>query len=368
VDPILSYSIFSVFALVFALWQFSLPALVSKKIFKNSPLAYGTLYTILEWVRSHFPFGGFPWLLLGETISQIPLFKYSLFFISLPIYTLLLWIFVYLLLQRRFFLLFAQVGFLALVSLVAYQTEPKTIKGVKLALVQTAVSQEDKLERESFLKHQEEIFKLIEEAIKKNSDLVILPESAMPFYFSEEETHRLYELSLRTPILVGMIDIRDNLKPYNSAYLFAEGRLIDYYDKVKLMPIGEFMPKPFEFLKDIFSAISGIDYVPGERIKTIKYREFNIAVPICFEITHYSFMEKLAKQANLIVVLTNDGWFKDSDCTFQHFRFAQWASLRFKKFVVWVNNSGDTAIIDPYGRIIKKLGYMERSVLVETLR
>jgi apolipoprotein N-acyltransferase len=79
-------------------------------------------------------------------------------------------------------------------------------------------------------------------------------------------------------------------------------------------------------------------------------------------------MERLAKDANLIVVLTNDGWFKDSDCTFQHFRFAQWASLRFKTYTLWVNNSGDTAIIDPYGRVLKKLGYMERDVLVEVLK
>lgn len=76
-------------------------------------------------------------------------------------------------------------------------------------------------------------------------------------------------------------------------------------------------------------------------------------MPICFEVAHYSYMERLAKDANLIVVLTNDGWFKDSDCTFQHFRFAQWASLRFKTYTLWVNNSGDTAIIDPYGRVLK---------------
>jgi apolipoprotein N-acyltransferase len=42
--------------------------------------------------------------------------------------------------------------------------------------------------------------------------------------------------------------------------------------------------------------------------------------------------------------------------------------LRFKTYTLWVNNSGDTAIIDPYGRVLKKLGYMERDVLVEVLK
>ncbi|WP_333784804.1 apolipoprotein N-acyltransferase [Thermocrinis sp.] len=367
-NPALSYSIFSVFAFVFAILQFSIPAFVSKVFLKNHPLAHGLIYTVVEWIRSHFPFGGFPWLLLGEVISQVPIFKYSLYFISIPTYTFLCWLFVHLILQKRFLLASLKVALLLLLSLISYRIEPNTLEGVRLALVQTAVPQEDKLSREAFSKHSEQIIKMIEKSIEKKPDLIILPESAFHFFFSEEETETLYRLSLQAPILVGLIDIRENLRPYNSAYLFAEGKLVDYYDKVKLMPIGEFIPKPFEFLKDIFQSIGGIDYNPGQRVKIIKYKEFNIAVPICFEIAHYSFMEKLAKDANIIVVITNDGWFKDSDCTFQHFRYAQWAALRFKKFVVWVNNSGDTAVIDPYGRVVERLGYMERRVLFTTLK
>ena len=367
-NPLLSYSIFSLFVLIFTIFQFFIPAFVSKNFLKNSPLAYGILYTIVEWIRSHFPFGGFPWLLIGEVISQVQVFKYSLYFISIPIYTFLCWLFAYLILQKKILLLTLKIAFLLLISYVSYRVEPNTLEGVKLALIQTAVPQEDKLSREAFSKHSKEIIRMIEKAIKEKPDLIVLPESAFHFYFSEEETETLYRLSLQAPILVGLIDIREDLKPYNSAYLFAEGRLVDYYDKVKLMPVGEFIPRPFEFLKDIFQSIGGIDYNPGQRIKTIKYKDFSMAVPICFEIAHYSFMEKLAKSANIIVVLTNDGWFKDSDCTFQHFRFAQWASLRFKKFVVWVNNSGDTAVIDPYGRIVEKLSYMERGVLFVRLK
>ncbi len=367
-NPVLSYSIFSVFAFVFAIIQFSIPAFVSKVFLKNHPLTYGLIYTVVEWIRSHYPFGGFPWLLLGEVISQVPLFKYSLYFVSIPTYTFLCWLFVYLILQKRLLLVSLKIAFLLLISYISYKIEPNTLERVKLALVQTAVPQEDKLNREAFSKHSSEIIKMIEKAMEEKPDLIILPESAFHFYFSEEETDTLYRLSLHAPILVGLIDIREGLKPYNSAYLFAEGMLVDYYDKVKLMPIGEFIPKPFEFLKDIFQSIGGIDYNPGQRIKTVKYKNFSMAVPICFEVAHYSFMEKLAKDANIIVVLTNDGWFKNSDCTFQHFRFAQWASLRFKKFVVWVNNSGDTAVINPYGKVVEKLGYMERGVLFNTLK
>jgi apolipoprotein N-acyltransferase len=368
INPILSYFMYSLFVLIFTLFQFSLPAFIAQRFFKNSPLAYGFFYTLFELLRSHFPFGGFPWLLMGEVISQVPLLKYSLYFLNIPFYTFLLWVLVIFLFQKRLFSLTLILFVLFSLSLSAYFVPPKELNRVKVALVQTAVPQEDKLSRETFDKHTPQILQMVERALEEKPDLVVLPESALPFYFSEEQTDILYHLSLKGPILVGLIDVRENLKPFNSAYLFAEGMLIDYYDKVKLMPIGEYIPKPFGFLKEIFQAIGGIDYVPGNSAKVIKYKDLRIAVPICFEVAHYSYMERLAKDANLITVLTNDGWFKDSDCTFQHFRFAQWASLRFKTYTLWVNNSGDTAIIDPYGRVLKKLGYMERDILVEVLK
>jgi apolipoprotein N-acyltransferase len=80
---------YSLFVLLFTLFQFSLPAFIAQRFFKNSPLAYGFFYTLFELLRSHFPFGGFPWLLMGEVLSQVPLLKYSLYFLSIPLYTFL---------------------------------------------------------------------------------------------------------------------------------------------------------------------------------------------------------------------------------------------------------------------------------------
>jgi apolipoprotein N-acyltransferase len=65
INPVLSYFMYSLFVLLFTLFQFSLPAFIAQRFFKNSPLAYGFFYTLFELLRSHFPFGGFPWLLMG---------------------------------------------------------------------------------------------------------------------------------------------------------------------------------------------------------------------------------------------------------------------------------------------------------------
>ncbi len=72
---------------------------------------------------------------------------------------------------------------------------------------------------------------------------------------------------------------------------------------------------------------------------------------------------ELSKRANLIAVLTNDGWFKDSDCVSQHYLWARVRALETGKYVLWVNNSGDTGIIDPMGRVLERMPYMKRGVV-----
>jgi apolipoprotein N-acyltransferase len=181
INPILSYFMYSLFVLLFNLFQFSLPAFIAQRFFKNSPLAYGFFYTLFELLRSHFPLGGFPWLLIGEVISQVPLLKYSLYFLSIPFYTFLLWVLIIFLFQRRLLSLALSLLVLFSFSLSAYLVPPKKLNGVKVALVQTAVPQEDKLSRETFDKHTPQILQMVEKALEEKPDLVVLPESALPF-------------------------------------------------------------------------------------------------------------------------------------------------------------------------------------------
>ncbi|MCX8059802.1 MAG: apolipoprotein N-acyltransferase, partial [Aquificaceae bacterium] len=77
---------------------------------------------------------------------------------------------------------------------------------------------------------------------------------------------------------------------------------------------------------------------------------------------YHSLVKKLSERANLLVVLTNDGWFRDSDCTHQHYLWARVRALENGKYLLWVNNSGDTGVIDLYGRALSKMPYMKRGV------
>lgn len=370
IEPPLAYALFFLFVLFLSSYQMALPIYLWKRVGKERLFLIPLFYTVFEVIRSYFPYGGFPWLLLGSLWVNVPLLKEALYFTNVYMMSFLLWLLVYLVLKRRFFSVLILTSSLTVLSMYAKSSVLKKVeKGreIKVALVQTAIPQKDKLYSERFDRYVGSILSLIEEAQKSKPDLVVLPESSLPILLSDEgdqERMKLFELSYRTPILVGLIDIREGLKPYNSAYLIKDGEVVDYYDKVRLLPIGEYLPFPFAFVKDIFQAINGLDYVSGEREKPIDYDHVRIATPICFEIAYYDLVKRLSQRADLIAVLTNDGWFNDSDCTRVHFLWARVRAIENGKYVLWVNNSGDTALIDPFGRVIERLGYMKRGILI----
>jgi len=370
VNPFLAYALFSVFVLFLTLYQMNLPLMLWKKLSAERLWTLPIFYSLFEVIRSYLPYGGFPWLLVGEMSADMPIIKYSLRFFTVYGESLLLWYIAYFLFKRKALPLLSLLLFVFLTGLYAKHKLLKELSSavsIKVALVQTAIPQEDKLSEKSFKKHTKEMLSLVRSALKEKPDLIVLPESAFPFFFSDEfdkDRNEMFELSFQAPLLVGLIDIREGVKPYNSAYLIKDGQLVGYYDKIRLLPIGEYVPFPFAFLKDVFSAIGGIDYTPGEIWKPLTYKDIRVATPICFEVAYWDLVKKLSKEANLIAVITNDGWFNNSDCTHQHFTWARVRALENAKFVLWINNSGDTAVIDPSGKVLKKLPYMKKGILI----
>ncbi|MCX7990390.1 MAG: apolipoprotein N-acyltransferase [Aquificaceae bacterium] len=367
VSPLLFQALFIPLVFFLSFYQFYAPLKLWQKLSGRIIWTLPLFYAFFEFLRSHFPYGGFPWLILGSLSPYIPLVRDSLLYANVYLQSLL-FLFTALFLYRKklkalalLWSAFALLGFLALLE---KGQKLRFAESLRVALVQTAVPQRDKLNRDSFKRHAQSILELLEEAVRREVDLIVLPESALHFFYSEEEetNMRLRELSLKKPILVGLVDLREGLRPYNSAYLFSKGIAVDYYDKVRLFPVGEYMPKPFGFLKDFFPSIEGIDYVPGERLRPLEYKNMRIATAICFEVAYHNLVKKLSERANLIAVLTNDGWFKDSDCTHQHYLWARVRALENGRYLLWVNNSGDTGVIDPYGRVLSRMPYMKRGI------
>ncbi len=373
VYPPVAYLLIGLLSVSMALYQFSGPYLLWRCL-GFRVILLPPAWMVFEILRSHLPYGGFPWILVGEHLVNIPFAKYYLSAGGVYLGTLILWyVSVAPFLLRRVRNLLVYIVLLTLPLPFVRQGAHLPPGEVTVAIVQTNVPEEVKLRRDLFRKELPRLWKLLDEAKKKNPDLILFPESAFPFFAGDlfEEGRKLLEVSRDFPVVVGLVDIRvmgKDIKPYNSVFALKGGEVVDFYDKVRLLPFGEYVPFPFGFVKEIFGAIGGIDYSPGEDLDCLELNGLSIATPVCFEVSYYSLVRKLSSCADLIAVLTNDGWFRDSDGTFQHLRQARVRAVETGRFLVWVNNTGPSAVISPEGKIVAYLPYGREGVLVYTIR
>ena len=158
--------------------------------------------------------------------------------------------------------------------------------------------------------------------------------------------------------------ITDNsIKYYNSFSVYDNNlNLIDNYNKVKLVPFGEFIP--FEnFLSKIgFKTITNDfgSFTKGEFKKIIKigdsFEELKFLPLICYEIIYSG---NLTKNYNFdfILNISEDGWFGKSIGPKQHFAHSIFRAIENGKYVVRASNNGMAAIINPLGQVEKKINY-----------
>ena len=350
-------------ALGIFLIQFGLTYLIWK-IFKFNWYVLPFIYVSVEILRSFAPFSGFPWLILGTPLVDIPILKYSL--IPLTVYGgSLIVIFLSLMphFKRRKILIISGLALITLTGFLFKETQTP-LRGFKVAIVQTNIPQPIKLNKASFEKEYPVILKLVKEAQRNEPDLIILPESTLPFFLNEiyTEGKELLNLSKKTPIILGVIEIEEPFTPYNAVVLLYGGKVTDKYRKHILVPFGEYTPFPFKYFSSLIPYFGLTDYRRGDGAKCFKVKGIYIGTPICFEIVYPLYVKQFS--CTLLAVLTNDGWFLNSDGTYQHLRIARVRALENRIFVLWVNNTGPSAVISPEGEIIRIIPYGERGVLL----
>ncbi len=135
----------------------------------------------------------------------------------------------------------------------------------------------------------------------------------------------------------------------------SEGFSEEFYAKVQLTPFVEFLPWPRVF--GVFSFLKFLDYFdPGEEYTIFSVDEHRIGAQICFDSLYSNVARRLTQNgANVIVTATNDGWFDISTALQQHLSKSIARAIENRRYVIQVSNTGISAVIDPYGRIVKRL-------------
>ena len=202
--------------------------------------------------------------------------------------------------------------------------------------------------------------KLTFKAAEEKPHLIIWPETATPFYFEESETEtrmmRNLAREINTPILFGSPHrkkINGELIYFNSAYLLSQsGQTLSRYDKIHLVPFGEFVPfrKVLFFIEKLVVMIG--DFGRGQEATVMETAGNRAGVSICYEMIFPDLIRQAVKNgANFLVNITNDAWFGKSAASYQHMSMGAMRAVENRVPIVRVANTGISGTINATGKL-----------------
>jgi apolipoprotein N-acyltransferase len=186
--------------------------------------------------------------------------------------------------------------------------------------------------------------------------IVVWPEVPAPFYYYEDERFRAYVDNLarttRAYLLLGIVAHTPQGAPLNSATLVSpNGVAVSRYDKVNLVPFGEFVPWPFGAVTKKVSTEAG-NFAAGKRVVVSALGAHQIGAFICYESVFPTFVRKFAAGgAEVLFNLSNDGWFGKSAARLQHLNIVRMRAAENRRWILRATNDGITATIDSAGRL-----------------
>jgi apolipoprotein N-acyltransferase len=337
-------------------------------------LGFPALWVIFEWLRSWL-LTGFPWLYLGYSsldtwaagwapvtgvfgLSMICAFSASCLYLA------------YMRRHPQAYLIYGTM--IAALWLIGWQLQqakwvaPAREQPLTVALVQANIPQELKWQRE-YYKPTLALYQQMTEPLL-GKDIVMWPESAIPNYYQNAEDF-LGPLSARaaehnTALITG-IPWRDaNTKEYyNSIVALGEGS--GHYHKQRLVPFGEYVPLQkwlrgliafFDLPMSSFSAGSA-DQAP------LLAHDFRLSPFICYEIVYPDLVRDYARNADLMLTISNDSWYGTSIGPLQHLQMARMRALENGRYLIRATNNGVSAIIDERGKILVQSDQFVRTTL-----
>jgi apolipoprotein N-acyltransferase len=347
----------------------------------GAPFAWVTM----EFVRARLPEISFPWNLLGYPAAANPgLIQltsitgiYGLSFLVAAFNALLAWAEVgpSATARRRLGILAAAATCVIAAMLIGPRLVPQPQANHMARAVQLNFPEAPEYGSNWFAEHTSDMLEAARLSLAPHGhdvDLLVWPEAPAPFSYQDP---RFAEFASRLaanfghPFLVGVIEWKApadgaastahaTLVPFNSALLFnPQGQRIFSYDKMHLVPFGEY--EPFPLIHEVVNRVSeevggfrkgqtyGVGPLPGG---------YSLGVFICYEAIYPGEIRHFAADgATLLVNISNDGWFGRSAAARQHLLMARVRAVENRRWLLRVTNNGYTASVDPYGRMYEPL-------------
>jgi apolipoprotein N-acyltransferase len=345
-------------------------ALFHKPIHKNNIYninVIAVLFLIAEYIKSLL-FGGFPWLLVSisqnETIFN---FIYPVFGSYMVTYMVVLSAAIFyktIYMKQRYYVAISII--LASTYMSGYffsiNNENYDKENISFSLYQPNIYPDRVYNPNEYKKIIKQYINFLDR--KDPTDLTILPETITPYVL--EKNNKLLEsikkLSDRNNIIIAGFFTESENKYFNSMVFFSDE--IVYYHKRKLVPFGEYTPWYDSIIK-----LSGSLNIPLSNLSNgtnaqedIFFQDTKILPLICFESTFPSLLKSNVEN-EIIINISNDGWFGKSLAPYQHLQITQIRALEFNRYILRATNTGLSAVINNNGEIIEYIPINKEGVI-----
>ncbi|ACS79656.1 apolipoprotein N-acyltransferase [Maridesulfovibrio salexigens] len=342
----------------------------------------GVLWTSMETAQGYL-FSGFPWMTLSSALAFRPEWIQGAAFIgSYGLSGLLVSVATAILCWKISHP--AKIWTIAIVALIiilgGMRTTPEQFSNLvktgdtSIGLIQGNIDQAKKWDAKYKKTTFEKYIRLSKQVMHK-TDLVLWPETAMPFYLQDGGIMRAeimnFASETKTPILTGapgyILHSKGDFSLYNRAYLISpDKKYMDWYDKSHLVPFGEYIP--FKEYLPLGKLVQGAgDFIPGSDASPLKSGDLAMGMLICYEgIFPELAQERVEKGANILINISNDAWYGDTSAPRQHLNLVTMRAVEQGRYMLRGTNTGISACIDPLGRISHATGlFVDAAVAAE---
>lgn len=389
-----SLSVLALFVVVFSIF-FGIFGLVETWVARRSVNAAlflsPFLWVALELGRTYF-LTGFPWDLLGYAVRPVGLEQvasvtavYGLSFLAVATSAIVAWVIFQPRRKTAWAALVVWVAALAVGNQLLMPPPPRPEPYVALMLQPDIPLGNAAMGKWVPWVNPAPLDKMVEKCVRAsrkpnamadNPPLLIWPESSAPFYFTRDPVFRgAMEIMAKEAdayVITGTVTFagKGTAKPQNAAVVLnPNGRELLEYDKIHLVPFGEYVPW-WAFPGKVGKITAQVgNFIPGKSVRVAKTSEGTIGVFICYEAIFPQLVRKFAAAgAGVLVNISDDGWYGNSSAPFQHFEMARFRAIENGRFLLRDTNNGITAIVDPYGRVVKAIPRNKVGILTGNFR
>jgi apolipoprotein N-acyltransferase len=240
---------------------------------------------------------------------------------------------------------------------------------VTAALLQPNITQEMRWDDENVAAIYRSMIDMTVRAAEKGAKIVIWPESTVPLSYTETGFFResIEDLSKRydIDIILGSV-ATDPAQPgrlWNSAFLVSNGTTIGHYDKIRLVPFGEYVPlrRVLFFAEKLVRAVGEFEFGTNDRPMVGK-KSYGPA--ICYEIVYPQITRTQVKNgADVIVTITNDAWYDGTSAPAQHLWQARLRAVETDRYLLRAATTGISAFVDPTGQVLSSIPMGQEGII-----